>query len=107
MNRWLLRVSQKPINTLCGEKTQLISVTARGTVQVSKDIGLHQSICKCPLFALPTLSTRQPGQLATYRHRHPLKSHVRSRVTGLSQTAFDWPLVSTIIPLAVWGTTRA
>ena len=106
-NRWLLRVSQKDINTLCGENTQLISVTARGTVRVSNDIGLHQCISKCSHFALPTLSTRRPDQLATYRHRHPLKSHDRSRVTGSSQTAFDWPLVSTIIPFSVWGTSSA
>lgn len=88
-------------NTLCGENTQLISVTACGIVQVSKDTGLHQSICMCPLFALPTLSTRRPDQLATYRHQHALKNHVRSRVTGSSQSAFDWPLMSTINPFAV------
>jgi hypothetical protein len=106
-NRWLLQVSQKHINTLCGENTQLISVTTRGTVRVSKDIGLHQFICMCPLFALPTFNTRRPDQVATYRHQHALKSHVRSRDMGSSQAAFDWPLVCTFIPFAVSGTTGA
>jgi len=104
-NRWLLQVSQKRINTLCRENTRLINVTARRTVRISKDIGLHQSICMCPLFPLPTLSTRRPERLATYRHQHALKSHVRSRGSGSSQIAFDRPLVSTIIQLAVSGTT--